>query len=257
MIDLEQFGKQMGALVKEAVAPLEARIKELEIALESVDNLDVSEVVTEVLSRDELKTLVDLQTAESVVTYFAEHPVQHGKDGQDGKDGLDGKDGQNGRDGENGLHGKDGSNGKDGVGLAGAVINRSGELIITKTNGEAICLGPVVGKDGEKGNDGADFSDVEFDYDGERGLIIRGKGGEIVKRLPIPIDRGYWRQGMKAEKSDVYTEDGSAWIALKDTTTKPNRESGDWRMLVRKGRDGEQGPAGKEYVPPQPVKLHG
>lgn len=206
----------------------------------------VADVVAELLTTDQLATLVDLQVEAAVAKYFEANPVQHGKDGAKGEPG------------DRGEKGETGTAGADGVGLAGAMIDRDGNLIVTKTNGEAIPLGRVVGKDGAPGKDGADFSDVEFDYDGERGLIIRGKGGELVKRLPIPIDRGYWRDGMKAERGDVVTQDGSAWIALKDTSAKPCREqSDDWRMIARKGRDGLQGPPGKDYQPPQPVKLNG
>ena len=79
--------------------------------------------------------------------------------------------------------------GEDGVGMAGGMIDREGDLIITTSKGETLRLGRVVGKDG------ADFTNVEIDYDGERTLIIRGQGGEIRKHLPIPIDRGYWRDG--------------------------------------------------------------
>ena len=57
-------------------------------------------------------------------------------------------------------------------------------------------LGEFVGRDGVPGKDGADFANVEIDYDGERTIIIRGQGGEIRKHLPIPLDRGYWRDGM-------------------------------------------------------------
>jgi hypothetical protein len=232
MIDLAEFGKQMGALIREAVAPLESRIKELEAALEASEKLDVSEVVAEVLATEQFKTLIDLQAAESVGSYMAENPVQHGKDGTDGKEGT---------------------------GLAGAIIDRDGELVVTKTDGGVIRLGKVIGHDGAKGadgKDGADFTNVEMDYDGERTLTIRGAGGEIVKRLPIPMDRGYYRAGMACEKGDIVTEAGNAWIALKDTTAKPGHDAkDDWRMFARKGRDGDPGPAGKDYKPPEPVKL--
>lgn len=202
--------------------------------------ISVHEVTAELLATDGLKSLVDLQVTESVVKHFEENPVLPGPRGEQGEKG---------------------ETGADGVGLAGAVINRSGELVVTKTNGEAITLGMVIGKDGEKGadgKDGADFTNVEIDYDGERSLIIRGAGGEIVKHLPIPIDRGYWREGMKSEKGDVVTQEGSAWIAIKDTSAKPCRENADdWRMLARKGRDGGPGPAGKDFKPSEPVKLDG
>lgn len=222
------------------------------------DPVAVSDIVSELLVAPELKTLVDLHVAEAVTSYFQENPVQHGKDAEPVSDDQISKHVASYLADNPPVPGKDGA---DGVGLAGAVINRSGELVVTKSNGESIALGVVIGKDGDKGldgKDGADFSDVELDYDGERSLIIRGKGGELVKRLPIPIDRGYWREGMKSEKGDVVTQEGSAWIALKDTNTKPCRENADdWRMMARKGRDGAPGPAGKEYRPPEPVKLNG
>lgn len=204
----------------------------------------VTDVVKELLATDALVPILDLMVAEAVAKHFEENPIRHGKDGERGSEGAPGAKGDSGADG------------KDGIGLAGAMIDRDGALVVTLTNGEHKALGQVVGKDGGPGKDGADFTDVEFDYDGERGLIIRGNGGEIVKRLPIPIDRGYWRDGMKAQKADVLTQDGSAWIALKDTDTKPCHEhKDDWRMLARKGRDGDPGKAGKPYAPPEPVKL--
>lgn len=202
--------------------------------------ISVAEVTAELLATDGLKSLVDLQVTESVVKHFEENPVLPGPRGEQGEKG---------------------EAGADGVGLAGAVINRSGELVVTKTNGEAITLGMVIGKDGEKGadgKDGADFTNVEIDYDGERSLIIRGIGGEIVKKLPIPMDRGYYREGAQFEKGDIVTTEGSAWIALKDTDTKPGHDQKDaWRMFARKGKDGEKGDKGVPYVPPAPIKLDG
>jgi hypothetical protein len=291
MIDPVEFGKQMGALIRESADELKAliaaqakEIAEIREALAATESLDVGEVVAQVLQTDGLKSLVDLQAAESVVNYFTENPVQHGKDGTNGADGKDGvgiksiliddvgrlvitkTDDQRldlgnivGKDGTDGSAGSNGSDGADGIGLASAMIDREGELILTTTKGETVRLGKVLGKDGEKGQDGRDGTDlaeVEFDYDGERGLVIRGIRGEIVKHLPIPLDRGYWREGLKAEKGDVYTEDGSAWIALKATDKKPSvGNTEDWRMFARRGRDGRQGEPGKEYVPPAPVKL--
>lgn len=106
------------------------------------------------------------------------------------------------------------------------------------------------------GKDGADFADVTFDYDGERTLTIRGKGGDIVKTMPIPLDRGYWREGMSCEKGDIATHDGSAWIALRDTKAKPSLQlAEDWRLFARRGKDGPPGEKGAPYVPPSPVTL--
>jgi hypothetical protein len=305
MLDPVEFGKSMGALVRDAVAPLakqnqdlEARIKELEarqlqkgdkgepgkdavaptkediaVALlplldetiadriaksmpapmkgdkgddgqpgKDAEPIDLSDVAREIAVCPEIKTVVDLLVAESVTAYMAAHPVK------DGATGLKGDPGPPGAPGEKGM---------DGVGQAGAMIDRDGCLIITTTKGEAIKLGKVVGENGQPGRDGQDFSDVTLDYDGERTLTIKNRtGGEIVKRMPIPMDKGYWRDGMSCEKGDIVTEQGNAWIARRDNTVKPCLENrDDWRLLARKGKDGNDGKPGRDLGPPPPVKL--
>lgn len=258
MLDPQEFGKAMAAIVREAIEPLERRIKELEAREplkgdtgekgEDAEPIEISAVVAEVLAGDEMKTLSALHAEEAVAQYFAENPVQNGKDGATGAKGDPGTDG---------AAGERGAPGEAGVGLAGAIIDREGELVITTTKGEAIKLGKVVGRDGEKGKDGADFSDASIDYDGDRGLVIRGKGAaEIVRRLPIPIDKGYYREGMSCEKADIVTHNGNAWIALRDTKAKPCVENAeDWRLFARKGRDGIDGKNGRDLGPAPPVKL--
>ena len=209
--------------------------------------IDIKDVVAEVLTTDALKLLVDLHVAEAVAKYFEENPVQHGKHGEKGDKG------------DAGLSIK-GEDGKDGIGLAGAVINRDGELIITKTNGEQVMLGAVIGKDGKDGDDGLGFDDADIEYDGERSFTVKWQQGDRVKEksfhVPTIIDRGYWREGADAQKGDAMTHDGTLWIALCDTKAKPSRESGDWRIGARKGRDGMKGDDGKPYVPPAPIKLN-
>lgn len=51
--------------------------------------------------------------------------------------------------------------------------------------------------------------------------------------------RGYWRDGMKIKRGDAYTHDGSLWYALRSTEDKPCRESNDWNVVARKGRDAQ------------------
>jgi hypothetical protein len=114
-------------------------------------------------------------------------------------------------------------------------------------------LGRIIGKDGEPGKDGADFTDCSLDWDGERTLVIRGNGAEIRKTLAVPIDRGYWLEGMAAEKGDVVTHDGNAWSALRNTTAKPSHTAKeDWRLFARKGRDGRDL---RDAPAPDTVKL--
>ena len=81
----------------------------------------------------------------------------NGTDGVDGKDGINGTDGVDGKDGingTNGVDGKDGTNGKDGVGIANVLINTSGELELTFSDGQQINLGNVKGSKGDKGEKG-------------------------------------------------------------------------------------------------------
>lgn len=260
MLDPVEFGKAMAAIVRDATAPLLKRIEQLEAERPKdgkdgrdgtdAEPIDVKEVVAELLSGEEIKTLVDLHVAEAVTKHFEANPISNGKDGKDGRDGKDGDRGEDGKQGDKGQAGA------DGVGLAGAMIDRDGKLVITTTKGDPIQLGIVVGKDGERGKDGVDFSEATIDYDGERSLIIRGKGGDIVKRMPIPIDAGYWRDGMVCEKGYIVTHVGNAWIALRDTKTKPCQENkDDWRLFARKGKDGIDGRPGRDLGPPVPVKL--
>jgi len=257
-IDPDEFGKAMGQLIKDATAPLLKRIADLEARQpekgergemgpkgEDAPLVEIKDVVAELLASEELRILTNLQVTESVAKHFEANPVKHG---------IDGKPGEPGQKGDS----IKGDPGADGVGLAGAMIDRDGHLIVTTTKGEAIKLGIVTGRDGAPGKDGADLSDVEFDYDGHRTISVKARGGSVAKayKLPVPLDKGYWRDGMAAEAGDIMTHGGNAWIALKDTSEKPCAENAlDWRLFARKGRDGTDGRAGRDLGPAPPVKL--
>ncbi len=77
-----------------------------------------------------------------------------GDTGEQGIQGVAGKDGKDGINGTDGVDGKDGTNGKDGVGIANALINTSGELELTFSDGQQINLGNVKGSKGDKGEKG-------------------------------------------------------------------------------------------------------
>lgn len=114
-------------------------------------------------------------------------------------------------------------------------------------------------KDGEDGVDGLGFEDMTASYDGERSITLRFERGERTKeftfRLPVTIDKGYWREGTKAEAGDGWTHDGCWWIAKADTDTKPGYDNPAWRMGARKGRDGQKGDPGTPPPPAGPVSL--
>lgn len=178
--------------------------------------------------------------------------------------------------------GRDGIDGKDGIGLAGALIDRSGSLVLTLGDGTVRDLGCVVGKDadvatvanlisegiavlppardgrdGSDGKDGLGFDDLEFEHDGERGFALKFVKGERTKRfefsVPVVLDRGVYRDGQQYEKADAVTFGGSLFIAQCDTSEKP--ETGkDWRLAVKHGRNGKDGVV-RQILPPTPVKI--
>lgn len=165
---------------------------------------------------------------------------------------------------------------KDGVGLAGAVIDRAGHLVVTLTDGSTKELGAVVGRDvdqaavdaqikdlvaalpkAQDGVDGLGFDDMSAEYDGERVIVLRFTRGEQVKefafKMPVVLDRGVWSEGKTYDAGDAVTWAGCVWIAQNDgVTTKPDGGEG-WRLSVKRGRDGKSGTV--RDTTPKPVKV--
>lgn len=142
------------------------------------------------------------------------------------------------------IAGPRGEKGEPGIGVAGAVIDRSGELILTLSDGHVQKLGMVVGadgKDGAPGRDGFGFDDLQFDYDGERTVTLRfirsDQSKEFAVRLPVPIDRGPWREGERYERGDGVSWSGSFWIAQEDDPGRPEQDKG-WRLSAKAGQKG-------------------
>ena len=178
-------------------------------------------------------------------------------------------------------NGVDGINGKDGVGLTGGLIDRSGSLVLTLSDGTVRDLGCVVGKDadqtliaglirdeaakippprdGRDGIDGLGFDDMLApEYDGKQTITFRFARGEHTKeyqlKLDIPYDAGMYREGETYPKSALTTFGGRSWIAQCDTSDKPDMANKDWRLWANKGRDGKDGVM-RQIGPPGPVKL--
>ena len=178
-----------------------------------------------------------------------------GRDGQDGAPGRDGVDGQGGAPGADGERGEKGEPGADGVGLAGALIDRSGNLVVTLTDGTPRDLGPVVGKDGRDGIDGKDgargeqgpagFSLDDFDIEkiDERTIELRfSRDGNVEGyqlNFPCFIDRGVYKDGATYDAGDGVTWGGSYWLAQDKTAERPGDGAAAWRLAVKKGRDGK------------------
>jgi hypothetical protein len=218
--------------------------------------------ITREMVLDALKADPELM-ARAVAEYLAENPPPAGKDGQDGKDGergadgvdgKDGADGQDGKDGDPGINGKDGRNGidgKDGVGMAGAIIDRSGALVVTLTDGTTRELGPVVGKDGrdgergEKGADGLGFDDLDIERPDERTVLIKFTKGDLTRSFELglnhPVYAGVFKDGEAYVPGDVVTWAGSSWHCNEATSDKPGGGSKAWSLMTKRGSDGKDG----------------
>lgn len=172
--------------------------------------------------------------------------------------------GEKGDPGES-IKGEKGEDGKDGIGLAGAMIDRDGNLQITMTNGQVKSLGQVVGKDGSNGINGVDGKDglsldsFEMEYLSESHeisikAVCQGRVKEIRYSAGGIRPAGYWREGTKAKAGEAWVHDGSLWVAMKDCASKPATNDEGWIIAARKGRDGERGASGKP-VDTSPIKL--
>lgn len=176
---------------------------------------------------------------------------QGGKDGAPGKDGIQGIPGEAGKDGLPGVPGKDGlpgKDGRDGIGLAGAFIDRDGNLVITLTGGEIVKLGVVVGKDGSDGEpglpgkDGFSFDDIDIGFDGERGVMLTfvRNGVRVGKKIdfPVVIYRGVYKEDTEYVRGDTVTWAGSLYHCNETTKEKPGAGSSAWTLAVKRGADG-------------------
>lgn len=258
MLDIEKLIANIHEYVERAVAPLHERIAQLEarqpekgergeagIPGRDAEPVLIADVVAELVKSALLEPVFDLYIADAVAKHFEANPVQHGRDGNDG---------ERGPQGEKGEPGAAGSDGADGIGLAGALIDRDGSLVVTLTNGTQKSLGPVVGKDGAPGRDGLSPENFSGEYDPGRGFVIRAGTVEFV--LPYMVHRGFWREGMGIKAGESATHDGALWIAKRATAAKPCLENADdWQLAARKGRDGRDGKDGKP--PPGPISLKG
>ncbi|MFA7523409.1 MAG: hypothetical protein WCY71_10850 [Halothiobacillaceae bacterium] len=143
---------------------------------------------------------------------------------------------------------------KDGIGMAGAMIDRDGNLIITMTNGETKELGRVVGKDG------LSLESFEMTYDAEdHEVVLKAVAAGRIQEVRYPAGgiqgKGYWRDGNKAKAGEAWTSDGSLWIARKDTSTKPSTSNDAWFLAARAGRNGETVIKKVKEGPQPPIKL--
>lgn len=141
---------------------------------------------------------------------------------------------------------KDGEPGRDGIAapvVAAAIKDHEGELVLTLTDGTILRTGIFDGKDGKDGEPGLDVDDIDLTLAQDGRTVVFGFERGALKQsfeiaFPVVLDRGVYREGQTYEQGDAVTWGGSLWIAQRDTSAKPETD-GDWRLAVKRGRDGK------------------
>ena len=192
-----------------------------------------------------------------------------GKDGLNGRDGVDGKDGIAGRDGTDGTKGSDGADGKDGRSVEPAEVEAIAERLVESRASQweldferraheqfqrAIDRMPKP----TDGRNGFELEDLTISDDGDGLLTVSFKRGELVKshsfRVYTVDDSGVFEEGRTYRRGNGVSFGGSFWIAQKDAPEGKPGTGSDWRLAVKKGRDGRDGIL-KQPKPEGPVKL--
>lgn len=122
---------------------------------------------------------------------------EKGDTGATGAQGEQGIQGEKGDKGDTGATGQNGQDGKDGKGVASAVINEEGKLVITYSDGTIATLGKVIGPRGEQGVQGEKGDTGAQGEKGEKGE--QGAQGEQGVQ-GIQGEKG--EQGTQGEKGD-------------------------------------------------------
>lgn len=236
MFDGEAFGRQIVESVKGHISrelgPLIQRLAALEARAPEKgepgrDGLNGESVDMELVGR---------MVADAVAALPPPRDGQDGAQGPPGTDGLNGKDGAPGATGEPGKEGPPGRDGRDGL---PGVPGQSGEKGIDGLNG----------RDGRDGIDGLGFDDLSVDFDDERTMKLRFVNGERVKEwpltFPVLLDRGVYKSDVEYFRGDSVSYDGSIFIAQRTTRAENPKTSDDWRLSVKRGRDGKDGRDGE------------
>lgn len=101
----------------------------------------------------------------------------------------------------------------------------------------------MAGKDGAPGRDAVPLDELEVRLleDGRSVEFALGAGDARITRVikfPVVLDAKVWKTGKSYEQGDGVTYGGQYYIAQRDTEAVPG-ESPDWRLAVKRGRDGK------------------
>lgn len=195
-----------------------------------------------------------------VKTLLAEMPIA--KDGQPGAKGDPGNDGVPGAPGERGEPGMDGRDGRQGdAGRDALQVEILPEIDISKSYARGRYAkhaggiwrsfeATVAMKGWECVVEGLAQIQLEQNENPRKfAVVVRTSSGSTQRvdfALPVVLDVGLYAEGKSYDPGDGVTWAGQWWIAQKqDATGKPG-ESPDWRLAVKRGREGKAGADGKD-----------
>lgn len=251
---IEAIAKDMAATVKSAVSKAASELRsefsgKIGDIIKRLDSLPIPENGKDGRdgidgkdgyspTNDDIKALID--EALSAIE------LPKGEKGETGERGIDGKDG---RDGIDGL------NGKDGISPTADEVAKAMEGYFAKwaldfeRKADGV-LSKAVDKlrqpeDGKPGRDAIELKDFEISLadDGRTVNMVLKRGEDLIERsvkIPSILDRGVFRDGQEYEKGDGVTYGGCFWIAQKDMPEGKPGANEDWRMAVKRGRDGRE-----------------
>lgn len=179
---------------------------------------------------------VDMDAVSAMIADAVKSAVEALPAPEKGERGDDGLPGEKGADGAPGAPGERGS---DGVGLADALIDKDGHLVLTMTDGRTKSLGLIVGKDGERGQDGITPTFIDAEFEG-RVLRLMFDGDRSCEfKMALPEYVGVFKEGESYEPGDMVTWAGSCWHCDEPKGLKPGAPDSGWTLAVKAGRAGK------------------
>lgn len=258
MIDPTEFGKAMGAIVRDATAPLLARIESLEKALSErpaaaeTPPIDVESIAKSAASLIPVPKDGESVDIEDVMSALVSHADEYLKSIPIPKDGVDGKDAVAPSVDE----------------IAATFERRFSDLTLSwerqaRNVFEKAADRMPIPKDGENGRDAfpLDSFDMQLGDDG-RTVTVKMQAGDTVIEKSVKIatllDKGVYSKGHSYEKGDVVSYGGCSWVAQKDDAAGVPGGSDGWRLSVKKGRDGKDlRENSSKRDPKEPVNIRG
>lgn len=191
---------------------------------------------------------VDIEAVAAIVVKQIPVP-KDGRDGADGRDGIDGK-----------------SFTLEDVQsiVTAAITQKQAEWALdferraTERHDRWLASLPLP-KDGKDGKDAFGLKDFSAAVDSDgRTVLLTFKNDERTEHahltFPVVIDRGVWKEkrddGFLYEKGDGVSFGGSFWIAQVDDPQGKPEVSKDWRLAIKRGRDGKDGRNGIDKTAP-------